>query len=232
MRNVVLLLALVVLLLSSGCAQQKSWVYEPNKYNAVETTSEKTVVIPPFKDERINDNSNLIALYMIPLVPFGSANFEVPEGATMHIASALWINYKPTEDYPKALAEELKSAKLFKDSYFDYRTANSDFVVNGKIISTKYNGKIISYGLSVEGPLLWLIGFPAFSVTNELKLQMECVDIKSNKVILSKVYTAEPYSELGWIYSMPADFNYAAMLKNIYKEFIADLKKSELIQKN
>jgi len=62
-------------------------------------------VVLPFEDLRTNENNNYWAMYMIPLMPFGWSNYSAPEGAQMHMNSGLWVNYKPTEDYPKALAQ-------------------------------------------------------------------------------------------------------------------------------
>jgi hypothetical protein len=37
---------------------------------------------------------------------------DVPECAAQHVTPTLWTNYKPTEDYPKALAEEPRAISL------------------------------------------------------------------------------------------------------------------------
>ena len=59
-------------------------------------------------------------MYLIPLMPFGWQTLDVPEGQQMHIFSGMWTNYKPSEDYPKALAEELTNANIFDEAYFDF----------------------------------------------------------------------------------------------------------------
>jgi len=221
----VTLMVLVAALQLTGCANQQSWVYRPNGYENNSAPVQKTAVVLPFNDERKNDNSNMFMMYLIPLVPFGPQSLEVPEGVPMHITSGLWVNYKPTEDFPKALAEELTNAKMFKETYFDFKQGNADVAIKGKIISTKYNGKIISYGLSAYGIVLWFIGFPATYVTNELSVQLDAVDLKTNTVLMSKAYTATPYETTGWIYLLPSDFKYSSMLQEIYKQFVDDVKK-------
>lgn len=224
MQKIKLTLIMLAVLLCSGCATQKSWVYSPNSYEGTRTSKEKTAVILPFKDGRANINSNKILLYLIPLFPFGSADYDIPEGAQMHVNSGLWTNYKPTEDFSKALSEELSNAKLFKEAYFDYKKGTGDIIISGTIISTRYIGKIISYGLSVYGPLLWFFGLPASSVNNDLSIELSCIDAKTDKLLFTKTYTANPYSSIGWIYSLPSDFNYPIMLKNIYRQFVEDIK--------
>ncbi|MFH2045250.1 MAG: hypothetical protein ABIK92_08900 [Pseudomonadota bacterium] len=217
-------LSLFVLLFASGCATQKSWVYSPNSYSDTSTTINKSVVVLPFQDNRPNSNSNYTLLYMIPVMPVGWQTLDVPEGQAMHIFSGMWVNYKPTEDYPKALAEELNGSRLFEEAYFDYKKGNSDFTIKGKIISTRYSGTIISYGLSVYGPMLWFVGFPSGTVSNELIIELSLLDNQSDKVILSNTYAAPKYSKVGWLYVMPNGFNYPAMLKDVYNKFIEDVR--------
>lgn len=223
MKKYVVLL-FVVLLFSSGCATQKSWVYSSNSYSEPASTINKSVAVLPFQDNRPNINSNYVAMYMIPIMPFGWQTLDVPEGQQMHIYSGMWVNYKPTEDYPKALAEELNSSKLFKEAFFDFKKGDSDFTVKGEILTTRYSGKIITYCLSVYGPMLWFVGFPSGTVTNELSIVLSLIDNQSNDVILSSTYTAPEYSKVGWLYVIPHDFNYPAMLKGLYKQFIEDVR--------
>lgn len=47
-----------------------------------------------------------------------------------------------------------------------------DLLVKGSILSTDWEGKIYSYGLSVYGPLLWFFGLPCGSSNNQLKLEL------------------------------------------------------------
>ncbi len=218
-------LMLLVSFCIMGCASQKAWVYSPNyNFSNQAPVIEKSAVILPYEDARTNTNKNYVLMYLIPLMPCGWQNLSVPEGQAMHIFSGLWTNYKPSEDYPKALAQELNNARLFKEAYFDFKKGNSDFIIKGKILTTQYSGKMITYGLSVYGPLLWFVGFPAGTVKNELSVELSVLEAQSNDVIFSKKYAAPQYSRLGWLYVMPNGFNYPKMLKDIYKQFVEDMK--------
>ncbi|SPD74783.1 conserved exported hypothetical protein [uncultured Desulfobacterium sp.] len=217
-------LILFALFLASGCATQKSWVYSANSYGEASNQINKSVVVLPFQDARPNINSNYWAMYLIPVMPFGWQTLNVPEGQPMHIFSGLWTNYKPTEDYPKALAEELTNSRLFKEAYFDFKKGDSGCVVKGKILTTRYSGKMITYGLSAYGPLLWFVGFPAGTVANELSVELSLVDTQSDNVLFTNTYTAPEYSRVGWLYVMPNEFNYPTMLKDLYKKFIEDVR--------
>ena len=220
--NFVAILSTVII--CSGCANQKTWVYHANSYSPTAAATDKKIAVLPFEDSRPNENHNLWAIYLIPLVPFGSQTLNCPEGISQHVNSGLWVNYKPTEDFPKALAEDLRNTRLFSDAFFDYRRETGDYAVKGKIISTKYEGRIISYGLSVYGPDLWFIGFPATWNQNELSLELSLVDAKTEKPLFSKTYTAKPRSGCSWIYSMNSDFNYSEMLAELNKQFCADIQ--------
>ena len=142
----------------------------------------------------------------------------------MHTTSGMWLNYKPTEDFSKALAEDLRNTHLFSDAFFDYRRETGDYAVKGKILSTKYVGRTITYGLSVYGVYLWLIGLPATWTENELSIDLALEDSKTEKILFSKTYTASPRSSLSWIYCMNNDFNYAEMLAELNKQFCTDIQ--------
>ena len=219
-----ILLAGLVAIFCSGCANQRTWVYHANTYAPTGKNTGKTIAALAYEDGRENKNSNKMGLYMIPLMPFGWQDLGSPEGVQMHMTSGMWMNYKPTEDYPKALAEDLRATGLFADAFFDYRRSVTDYAVKGKINSSKYHGRVISYGLSVYGPLLWLIGFPAGTAKNELSLDLSLVDSKTDKVLFSKTYTATPRSHVYFVYWMGEDFNYPEMLAEINKQFCTDVQ--------
>jgi len=186
-------------------------------------TGEKVAVLP-FEDARSNINHNMWGMYLIPLMPFGWQDYSTPEGMQMHMTSGLWLNYKPTEDFPKALAEDLRNTGLFSDAFFDYRREESDFAVEGKILNTQYNGRIITYGLSVYGPDLWIIGFPATWTENQLSIEVSLVNSQTDRTLFSKTYTAPPEKRLSWLYVIKNDFEYPDMLREVNKEFCQDIK--------
>lgn len=225
--NGILFATALVLIFASGCAQQKAWVYQTNSYSGTRKPIARTAAVLPFRDARENLNKNRILLYMIPLIPgFGWADYQVPEAATMHISSGLWMNYKPTEDFAKALTDEIVAAGLFKEVIYDPRGVKTDLVIQGAVLDTRYKGTMISYGLSVYGPLLWFFGFPAGTVSNDLAVQITVKEAETNKILLSKTYAAPRYKKISWIYYMPSDFNYAAMLKALYLDAVNDLRRS------
>jgi len=220
------ILGILLVVLTSGCATQKSWVYKPSRYTPPAIVSTNTLVVLPFEDHRSDINNNKIMLYMIPFFPCGWCDMNSPEGIQMHVTSGMWMNYKPTDDFASALASEINSASIFKEAYLGNRKTDADYYVNGTILSTRYKGKIYSYGFSVYGPLLWFFGLPAGSFSNELSVELSCFDSKTNQRILSKTYAAPPQGKVFFLYSMDSDFNYAEMLQPVYKQFVTELSKT------
>ena len=78
-------------------------------------------------------------------MPYGWQELNTPEGVERHCQSGLW-QWRPNEDIAKATA-------------FTNRSSEGELTLEGNIKSTKYDGKIITYGLSVYGPLFWFFGF-------------------------------------------------------------------------
>ena len=221
------LLVFVCLSLAS-CSSTKGWVYKENNYDKSSysnnsSLSNKTIAVLPFSDKRSNENVNASLLYLIPLFPFGYQNLSSPETVPIHANSGLWVNFDPKKDFAEALSEELNSLKVFKEAYFSNSIGNSDYYISGSVVSTDYNSKLFSYGLSVYGPALWLIGLPATHISNDLEIKLSLMDSKSQKVLFTKRYKANHYSKVGWIYSLPNDFYYPEMLRTLYGYFIEDL---------
>ena len=227
MRNFSFLISVVVLaLLMMRCSSQKSWVYRPNSYGVESNQVQKSVVVTPFKDSRENVNKDMVRMYYIPLVPFGWQRFDIPEGSMAHTNSGMWANYAPKDDFAKALVQELQEARVVKEVFFDYKKGNSDLQIKGEILNTKYNGKILTYGLSIYGGVLWYIGAPMSIISNELSIELSIIDSKTDKILFSKTYIAPKYKKTSWVYFVKSDFNYSEMLKGLYNQFVEDFKNS------
>lgn len=221
--NRLVAVTLLAATMAAGCAAQKAWIYAP-KARAVSPSPvlDKSVAVPPFADARPNVNRDFFLLYLIPLMPFGWQNFDAPEASTMHFASGLWI-FKPSEDLAKAMAAELTSSRMFREAFFTYRAGEGDLVLEGKINSTKYKSYVITYGLSVDGPLLWLVGAPAGHISNVLDLEFVLRDNKTGDVLWKQSYM-EAMGGLRWIYYLHADFNYDTLFADIAKKALADME--------
>jgi hypothetical protein len=223
MNKLKMLVLIIISLSLIGCASQKAWKYGPEPFiSGVPPQVNKSVVVTPFNDQRNNDNSDMLAMRLIPLMPYGWQELNTPEGVQGHITSGLWL-WRPNEDIAKAAYEELNSSNIFKEAFYSTRASEGDLVLQGTIKSTKYNGKIFSYGLSVEGPIFWFIGLPAANVSNELVVSFKLEDRKNNRVLWEKEYHEEE-SHISFIYSLNSDFEYPDMLKKILLNVVKDIK--------
>ena len=218
--------ALLIVFLFSGCASPRGWAYkglQPSPDRA--PILGKSVAVIPFADDRPTQNSNNWMLYAIPLMPYGWQELNTPETVDRHLTSGLW-QFKPTEDIAKAVAAEINNRRIFKEAFFTYRESDGELVLKGTISSTKYDGKIISYGLSVEGPLLWIIGLPAGTIMNDLSIKLSLQDRSSGKVLWGNSYSTTNDHGAYWIYSLPSDMMYAGMLENLMPTILSDLERA------
>ncbi len=222
MKKILVLLVLAALIFS-GCAEQRVWSYKADPFVRTGPLVNKSVAVPPLADSRKNENTNLIGLMYIPLMPYGWMDLNTPEGGQRHISSGLWL-FKPPEDIAKAVAEEINNSGIFKEAFFTNRASEGELILKSNLISTFYNGNLISYGLSVYGAYLWLIGLPAGSYGNNLEISFELMESSTGKVLWNETFKKE-FSKTFWIYAPGADFRYDQLLKEIMKDAIPSLKK-------
>lgn len=97
-------------------------------------------------DQRENSNTNAVLMYLIPLMPMGWQNLNTQETIQMHLNSGLWI-FKPSENFAKSIAEELNNSSIFKEAFFTNRESEGELAMRGKILSTKYDVYMFSYGM-------------------------------------------------------------------------------------
>jgi hypothetical protein len=208
----------------AACQSTRTWSYTPEPRSSAAPTLDKVVVVIPFEDHRKNENSNLIGLYLIPLMPYGWADYETPEGPDRHITSGLW-QFRPIDDMTRAVAQEVENARVFKEAFVGNRPSEGDYVLTGEIVETGYHGKVYSYCLSAYGPLLWYLGLPAAQVQNTFELRLKLSKNPSEPPLWS--YTISGREEnTSWIYVMKPDLLYDALLKNGMKEALPSLREA------
>lgn len=209
--------------LFAGCSQQCAWTYSEEPPVESNPIYDKVVAVPPLADRRVqNSNADNIAIGYIPLVPYGWQDYNTPEAAGGHVTSGLWI-FKPTEDFAKAIANELRNSGIFKDVYFTYKPSDSDLVLRGDIKSTHFRGQHYTACLSVAAPVLWLIGVPFGSATNELELDLRLVNTTTRQV-LWKYSGKREKTMTSWIYSINSDFYYNQLLKEMMRDALNSLR--------
>jgi hypothetical protein len=204
---------LLVLLACGACQNPRSWSYAPEAPRTRVAVLDRSVAVLPALDQRDDDNSDSAALYLVPLMPWGWQDFSRPETANRHMTSTMW-QFRPDEDIAKAVAAELQGSGLFREAFFTMRPSEGELTMTVTVKRLAYDGKLISYGLSVFGPILWWI-LPAGTANNEMQLAFELKDRASGNTLWSgagqRSYESGPF----WIYSMPSDFEYDNLLKSI-----------------
>lgn len=212
MKKLCVIVIVLLSLLMAGCGTYAKFTY-PSDFNKLIQLYEKpkypiSVGVLPLDDKRLNvNNFGGYFLYLIPLMPFGHVQYTRPDSARMFNTIAQF-EFNPTEDLAKAIATSLRRANLFENAYFTYGgDSGPDLLVKGSILSTDWEGKIYSYGLSVYGPLLWFFGLPCGSSNNQLKLEL----------YLNRTDT----KELIWDYSFEKE---KRVVQGLYYNFGHDVK--------
>jgi hypothetical protein len=209
MKRVVIVMVIGLLSILPGCASRAAFVYKPSGTVATgKATLPLKVAVKGFDDQRTQENTNAVLLYLIPIVPYGSLNYDRPDAANGFLFHAAY-NFRPSEDFAKALVSELNQNNYFSEVFFTERPnePNIDLIVTGQIKETRYDGKMISYGLSAEGPLLWILGLPAGTTHNAINLTLEMKRATDGVVVWTHEVKGEWDKTVGLYYNWAADFD-------------------------
>lgn len=217
MKKFILLVFLFFFL--SACAPVQGWKYtsEPKIYKKQD--SNLTVVIPSLRDERINENGEKASalLALIPFVPYSTlSEFNIPE-------SSPYLQFRPIEDFPKAITEELSNASIFKEVYYSDRTKEADLILVGTLKESRLKKSWTFYGLSLPGDLLWLFGAPVGWTNNDITIEFKLMD-QEYKTLFEKTYSANIEFNNGYWTNPHEIFRFEEGLKKISLELIEDIK--------
>ncbi|MFA5205613.1 MAG: hypothetical protein WC708_14550 [Lentisphaeria bacterium] len=213
-----------------GCGTTAKFVYPANYSTLVQVAAspvtEKKVAVPPFDDQRGDDNQfGTLLLYLIPLMPFGWVDYERPDAARGFL-TVQTFDFTPSEDLPKAAAYSLRRSGLFADAFFTFggEKDKADFILEGQILSSRYTGSMWTYGLSLLGPNLWFVGFPAGRSHNYLVIALQFKDAKTRKIIWEKSYDLEYSVTQGLYYSWGHDVRgYAYLMQQVMNDAVTGI---------
>lgn len=212
----------------AGCGTTGKFVYPANMSTLYKSGSNaavpKKIAVIPFDDYRSDDNSCWFAAYLIPLFPYGWADYERPDAATM-FASIVKYDVTPSEDLAKATAVSLRRSGLFADAFFTMggEKDRADFVLGGRIKVMRHNGKMLTYGLSVFGPLLWYIGCPAATANNVIALELELKN-RAGKIIWECTIDRQDLTYIWLYHRMGWDCKaFASMYQDAMNDALANL---------
>lgn len=217
----------------TGCGTTAKFVYPSNPQNLTKLYDEPKyglkVAVLPFDEERGDENSwSKIILYAIPLRFTSSYKFERPDAASEFMTIGKF-DFDVTEDLAKAVVASLKKSNLFNNVYFSYGgdIEDADLIINGRIKSTLYEGTVYSYGLSIFGPLLWILGLPAGTSGNELNLQIVLNSHKAKEPVWEYDFEKKKVITQGLYYQWGHDIrSYATLMEEGMNEAIKDLDRT------
>jgi len=216
--GVKMILAGTAALLLAGCSTVTEFNYPPAFPRLVRVkpglATGKSVAVEPFQDFRGKANDISPAyLYLIPLCPFGYIEYERPEHGEW-FPSVDGFQFEPSAELARAAAVSLKHSGLFRQvSRADEKTAvAADYILRGGVISTYYKVRLFSYGLSFEGPWLWLIGLPAGTSLNRLSVCLWLVERQTGRTVWTYAFEGQDYISQGLYFRYGRDTSMYSVL--------------------
>lgn len=177
----------------------------------------KAVAIEKFQDLRAAVEMD--EMYGFILIPF--VFWETLESPRWDANNA--VSGKLELVLSHALKKEFLSYNNLKEVYVatESDSKEADYLIRGKILKT--NGKKIQtlYGLSIFGILIWAIGMPIEYSVFESETEFELVEVKTNKVLLSKNYPLKA-SRLRNVYMDSYERNMKDIWQNQLESFAKD----------
>lgn len=161
----------------TGCVGSRDWQYPPPPDGAlldakVDQPLAGSLVVLPLEDKRGTEVREQYWASVIPLLPYASSSYDRPE--TIESPAAVdKLTFSPTSDFARALADEIRKTNLFSSVTFvepDQPVPPSDFVLNGRLYSTRWERHISTYGLGPAGTLLWMAGLPMGTTETEVEM--------------------------------------------------------------
>lgn len=177
----------------------------------------KSVAVMPFMDQRglgivdpalaasahdVGDHGSFF-LGFIPLMPFGYVEKTQPENSEDFVSLGRF-HFDVQNDLAAASIASLKNSGLFKNvtkANNAAQAADADYIWRGSVTSTFYRGRMFTYGLTYfVSPVLWVVGIPSGSSTNELGVKFELVDRAGGDVVWEYSFLNSDYLN-HWIYA-------------------------------
>ena len=168
---------LIVSLTITGCLGSRDWDYPPPPENTyLEVTADQKVdgslVVVPLDDKRGTEMREQYWAAAIPFIPHATAVYDRPE--TVSSPSPVdEVSFSPSRDFARAMAEEIRKTNIFTSVTFvdkDQPLPPSDFVLRGRLYSTRWERNISTYLLGPAGTVLWLAGLPLGTTETDVEM--------------------------------------------------------------
>lgn len=209
MKHLLLFAAAAALL--AGCTNVATFDYAAGQGTMARFqeagAASRTVAVLPVMDQRSvhcdPEDSGSFYWGFIPLMPFGYLTKPEPE-ATDDFVSLGRFHFDAVNDLARAEAMSLKASGLFSDVRLANnreQAGNADYLWRGTVTSTYYRGKFFTYGITYFlAPVLWAIGFPSGSSSNELHIRFELVERATGKAVWHYEFADSDFV-VHWLYA-------------------------------
>ena len=170
---------MIVSLTITGCVGSRDWQYPPPPDKAyLDVTADQQVagslVVMPFDDMRGTEVREQYWAAVIPFIPHASATYDRPE--TVSSAESVdTVSFSPSRDFARALADEIRKTNLFASVTFADKgepLPAGDFVLQGRLYSTRWERHISTYLLGPAGTLLWAAGLPMGTTETDVEMDL------------------------------------------------------------
>jgi hypothetical protein len=215
----------------SGCLGSREWTYPPPPdkaflgIKAAQPVS-GTVVVLPLVDQRGKEVKEEYWRVAIPLVPSGATAYDRPEDVK-DAEQIDEVQFTPSEDFARALADEIREAKIFSSVAYAGNVAppSSEYVLEGRLRSTRWERSITTYLFGPLGTIFWMLGLPMgqTDISVEMDLQLKATADPS-KVLWSFSMEYKGWDLDGIYYGLANEVNsYPTALQEALRPAITDL---------
>lgn len=176
-----LLCVLILVSLSlSGCLGSREWTYPPPPDMAyLDTVASQPrtgrLVVFPLEDHRGMVVREKYWHAVIPLVWSAVTTYDRPETVPdpSHVDE---LKFDPPRDFARAVADEIRHANIFSSvTFYDEEedVSPGDFVLRGRLHSTRWERTISTYMLGPLGTIAWMAGMPMGVLTTSVMMDMK-----------------------------------------------------------
>jgi len=218
-------------IMEAGADRSPCWNYKATAHDSSNVRFDRIAAVLPFAEGRSDERraDNFFTCFIPVAVLYCGSTYSRPETGMDFVKPPRRDNrpggikvFDPHKGFAMALAEELQSKNLFRETFYAPKPEASDLVISGTIHDMTMNQTMYSYGLSFLAAPAWML-LPVGSIENELSVELTCQEASSGRRIFSRLYAAPHYHKIVWMYAIPNSCHYAEMLREIYAKFIEDL---------
>ena len=163
----------------------------------------------------------------IPFFPGGWTHCDRPE-ATEPGNLTPFYRMDPCEDLARSIAVELERERVVERAEYSSDgapSAEATHTLRGTLRSFYVHETRISYGLSINAVLLWALGLPEGSSDNGVRVALELVDTRYDRVVWQgSVFDSDHHVE-GFYYG-PEWYRFPWMWERRLREKLGEIAKS------